>query len=162
MGNIKMKKMCNMGYSNLKKQFLFFKKAQGLADRTIKDYNTTFERFEKYYNKENIEIDEVKNSLLQMFEKISNGAPATFNVPYANLMCFFNWCVTNEFLEKNPLRLTGLKKKRDEGKVRTIPEDIIVKLFDILDINTFIGFRDYVILVITLDTRNSSVRSILS
>lgn len=162
MGNIKMKKLSNMGYKSLKKQFLFFKKAQGLADRTLKDYNTTFGRFEKYYDREDTDIEKMKNAILEMFEKLSNGEPATFNVPYSNLMCFFNWCTTNEFLDRNPLRMTGLKKKRDLGKIRTIPEDIIVKLFDIIDIESFVGFRDYVILVLTLDTRNPSLRGILS
>lgn len=152
MGNIKMKNLNNMSYPSLKKQFLFFKKAQGLADRTMKDYNTTFRGFEKYYNKDRVDIEEMKNAILEMFEKLSNGAPATFNVPYSNLMCFFNWCTTNKFLGDNPLRLTGLKKKRDEGRARTIPEDIIVRLFEIMELDTFVGFRDYVILILTLDT----------
>jgi site-specific recombinase XerD len=138
-------------YSKLKKQFLFFKKAQGLAERTLKDYNNTFNKFEKHYGEDVIDIEKMKIALFEMFEPLSTGAPATFNVPFSNLMCFFNWCVCNEYLEKNPLNITGLKKKKDVGKARAIPEDIICKLFNVIDISTYIGFRDYLILMITLD-----------
>lgn len=142
----------NLTYSKLKNQFISFKKAQGLAKRTLKDYNRTFTVFERYYTKDTISLEEIKASLLEMFENFSSGAPATFNVPFSNLMCFFNWCVKNEYLKANPLKQTGLVKKKDLGKARAIPEDIILKLFDIMDINTFVGLRDYAILTLTLDT----------
>lgn len=141
----------NISYSNIKKQFISFKKAQGLADRTLKDYNRSFEVFERYYLEEEKDVNKMKEALIKMFEKLSNGAPATFNVPYSNLMCFFNWSVENEYLEKNPLKLTGLKKKKDVGRVRSIPQDVISKLLDIMKIDTYIGLRDYTILILTLD-----------
>ena len=106
----------NITYSKLKKQFIFFKKAQGLAKRTMKDYNNTFSRFEKYYTEDVINVEAIKFALLEMFDKLSNGAPATFNVPFSNLMCFFNWCVDNEYMQKNPLKIIGLKKKKDSFK----------------------------------------------
>lgn len=142
----------NITYSKLKNQFISFKKAQGLAKRTLKDYNRTFTIFERYYTKDIIDLEEMKTSLLEMFENFSSGAPATFNVPFSNLMCFFNWCVKNEYIKANPLKQTGLVKKKDLGKARAIPEDIIFKLFDVMNINTFVGLRDYAILTLTLDT----------
>lgn len=150
----------NVSYLNLKKQFIFFKKAQGLAKRTLKDYNDTFKTLEKYYTGDIIDIEDMKLALFEMFETKSNGAPATFNVPYSNLMCFFNWAVENEYLKKNPLKLTGLRKKKDLGKARALPEDVISKLLSIIDITTFVGLRDYTILVLMLDTRYSSFRGI--
>lgn len=145
-------RLSDMPYEILKKQFIFFKKAQGLADRTIKDYNVTFTLFEKYYTKDMMELQALKQSLLEMFVPLSKGSPATFNRPYSNLSCFFNWAVTNEYMEKNPLKMTGLKKKRDEGKIRNIPEDIIKKVLESIDINTYIGLRDYTLILLTLDT----------
>lgn len=142
----------SMTYSKLKKQFIFFKKAQGLAPRTLKDYNTTFRNFERYYKDEVLDIENIKLALFEMFEKFSNGAPATFNVPYSNLMCFFSWSVENEYLEKNPLKLTGLKKKRDNGKARRVSDDVVQKLMEVMDVKTYVGFRDYVFFTLTLDT----------
>ena len=142
----------DISFSELKQQFFFFKKAQGLSERTIKDYKNTFSVFEKYYNKDEVNLQEIKQKLLEMFVPLSQGAPATFNKPFANLNCFFNWAVTNEYIEKNPLRMTGLKKKKDTGKIRNVPNDVINKLLKNIDINTYIGLRDYVFIVLTLDT----------
>lgn len=142
----------DISFSELKQQFFFFKKAQGLSERTIKDYKNTFSVFEKYYNKDEVNLQEIKQKLLEMFVPLSQGAPATFNKPFANLNCFFNWAVTNEYIEKNPLKMTGLKKKKDTGKIRNIPNDVIDKLLKNIDINTYIGLRDYVFIVLTLDT----------
>lgn len=80
----------NLTYSKLKNQFISFKKSQGLAKRTLKDYNRTFTVFERYYTKDTISLEEIKASLLEMFENFSSGAPATFNVPFSNLIWLFS------------------------------------------------------------------------
>lgn len=142
----------NITYSKLKKQFLFFKKAQGLSNRTLKDYHMTFELLEKYYKQDVIILEDMKQALLEMFVPLSNGAPATFNIPFANLTCFFNWAMSNGYIKNNPLSMTGLRKKKDVGRIRTIPQDIIKKLLNNIDVNTFVGLRDYTLIVLTLDT----------
>lgn len=48
--------------------------------------------------------------------------------------------------------MIGLKKKKDVGRIRTIPEDIIKKLLTSIDMDTYVGLRDYAIIVLTLDT----------
>lgn len=142
----------NITYSMIKKQFIFFKKAQGLSQRTMKDYNRSFELFERYYTEDIIKLEDVKTALFEMFDPLSNGAPATFNVPFANLTCFFNWALYNNYITKDPLKMTGLKKKKDDGKIRNIPPDVVKKLINTIDINTYIGFRDYTLISLTLDT----------
>ena len=47
--------------------------------------------------------------------------------------------------------MIGLKKKKDVGKIRNIPEDIIKRILDSIDINTYIELRDYALIVLTLD-----------
>ena len=81
-------------YKTLKQEFLFQKKAQGLAPRTLKDYNYTFFLFEKYYTNNILDLQEAKDSLLKMFASLAQGAPATFNNPYKYLSCFFNRLIT--------------------------------------------------------------------
>ena len=139
-------------YSTLKNNFILLKTAQGLSNRTMKDYQRTFTMFEKYYSKDIINLQDIKKALLEMFATLSNGAPATFNIPYSYLTCFFNWAVENKYILENPLKSIGLKKKRDTGKIRTIPQDIISKLLNSIDINTYIGLRDYAFIVLILDT----------
>lgn len=132
--------------------FISFKKAQGTATRTIKDYEVTFNEFKNTYGSSKIEKQQLSFAVLEYFKGKSNKAPATFNRPYANLHCFFEWCVNGDYLDKNPLKELGLKKKKDVGKVRHVEEDIIKKLIDLPTLNTYAGLRDYAIIVLTLDT----------
>lgn len=46
----------------------------------------------------------------------------------------------------------GLKKKRDEGRIRHIEENAIKKLLEVIDLTTFAGLREYVTILLTLDT----------
>lgn len=93
-----------------------------------------------------------ERNLKEYFKGKSNKALATFNIPYVNLHCFFEWCVNGDYLDKNPLKELGLKKKKDVGKVRHVEEDVIKKLIDLPTLNTYAGLRDYAIIVLTLDT----------
>jgi integrase len=132
--------------------FINFKKAQGLSERTLKDYECTFNQFKKVYPTNEIDMDMLKMKLLEFFQTVSNKAPATFNRPYANLHCFFDWCVQENFLIQNPLKSLGLKKRKDVGKVRHVDDEIIRKLLDTPDLTSYAGLRDYAIIILTLDT----------
>lgn len=139
-------------YDYLKEQFLSFKKAQGLAERTIKEYLNTFRIFEKFYKLNSINISEMIYSLLEMFSKWSSSAPATYNLPYEYLNSFFNWAVEYDYICTNPLKMTGLKKKKNSNKIKNVPSEIISKLLKKLDLRTYTGLRDYCIILLTLDT----------
>lgn len=138
--------------TELMEQFIFYKRAQGISERTLEDYDKTFRRFKKHVNSSDVNLNEVKSQVLKFLTTLSGKAPATYNVPYSNLNTFFNWIVEDGYLEQNPLKALGLKKRKDEGRARHIDEDIIKKLFDVVSISTYAGLRDYAILIFTLDT----------
>lgn len=138
--------------SDLMKQFVFVKKAQGMSERTIKDYQRTFDSFQSIMDDDRVDINEIKEKLLAFFADRSGKAPATYNVPYANLTAFFTWAVSEQVLEANPIKLLGLKKKRDEGRARHVEEETVMKLLNIIDITTYAGLRDYAIILLTMDT----------
>lgn len=132
--------------------FINFKKAQGMARNTLKDYNYTFMQFKKVYAEHEVDMDYMRVKLLEYFQTLSDKAPATFNRPYSNLHCFFEWCVLENFIDYNPIKTLGLKKRKDNGKVRHVDNEIIRKLIDTPDITTYAGLRDYTIIILTLDT----------
>lgn len=134
------------------KNFILFKKAQGISERTLKDYNTTFKTFRSFSNITDFDIDEIKEELLHFFSNKSYKAPATYNVPYSNLNAFFNWMVRETYIPENPLKALGLKKKKDEGRIRHIEEDVIRRLLSVIDLTSYAGLRDYAIILLTLDT----------
>lgn len=127
-------------YSSLKKQFLSLKRAQGSSNYTMRDYNIKLSLLEKYYTNEYLELESLKMALIKLFADSQTLAPATYNGIYSYLNAFFNWAVNNDYLSKNPIKLLGFKKKRDTSKIRNIPEDVIKRLLQIIDINTFCRF----------------------
>lgn len=140
----------DLNLENLFQNFYELKKVQGMSERTLEDYRKTFSKFFKLPKVTN-EL-KLKEIILRFFEPLSHKAPATYNVPYSNLNTFFNWCVEQEYIKKNPLKVLGLKKKKDEGRARHIEEDIIKKLLDSIDLTTYAGLRDYSLILLTLDT----------
>lgn len=67
--------------SNLMEQFIYFKRAQGISERTLEDYHKTFRRFKKHSNVSDINLSEIKSHILKFLTTLSNKAPATYNVP---------------------------------------------------------------------------------
>ncbi len=64
---------------------------------------------------------------------------------------FFNWCFKEELIEKSPvLRLEF--PKGEERVIDAFAEDQLQKMLDMFDLSTPLGFRDYVIILLMLDT----------
>ncbi|MBA2394224.1 MAG: tyrosine-type recombinase/integrase [Ktedonobacteraceae bacterium] len=69
------------------------------------------------------------------------------------LVCksFFNWCYQEELIDANPVE--RLKSPKVPSKVTaTFSDEQIHKMLSVCDPNTETGFRDYVILLLLLDT----------
>lgn len=127
--------------------FLFWKKAQGLAERTLTDYrkhvSQLFHRFPTAFS-----TPKLKPALLEyMSQQVK---PATFNLRLIYLRTFFDWCIQEGILTENPL--TGFKKKKAEGRIVNIDEAILTKLLSLPQKDTFAGLRDYALLLLTMDT----------
>lgn len=142
----------NTTFSFIQQTFIFYKKAEGISPRTLKDYNYTFKTLSKYYNEDYINIEKLHLALLEMFSFLSEKKSTTYNLPLSYLNCFFNWAKENNYILENPITTLGFHRRKDFGKIRNIPTDIISKLFSIIDVNTYTGIRDYSLLALTLDT----------
>src|SRR6266700_1785030 len=64
---------------------------------------------------------------------------------------FFNWCYQEELIEKNPVDRLSLPKPTKHVKPTFTPEHI-ERMLASCDLSTDMGFRDYVILLLLLDT----------
>jgi len=87
-----------------------------------------------------------KQSLRTLLKSVK---PATFNLRRAYLKSFFSFLVREGVIEKNPI---DFKKRRDEGKARAVPLEVLQKLLEVPDKKTFAGLRDYVLMLFILDT----------
>ena len=130
--------------------FLKFKTAQGMSELTIRDYMNTFERFMRA-SSNTISQDTLKNELLTFLTPLAGASPAKFNRPYSNLNALFNWLIQQGAIQSNPLLTIGLKKKRDEGRIRCVEVEYIKAMLEVIDLKTYTGLRDYILILLMLD-----------
>ncbi len=64
---------------------------------------------------------------------------------------FFSWCVQEEYIDKDPARRIG-RPKLPEYIIPTFKPEHLAAMFDACDVKTSLGFRDYTILLVLLDT----------
>lgn len=141
-----------LNFDTLIDLFLMFKRSQGLSERSMIDYKNTFKDFKTYYTFQEISEEIFELKLYEYFTPKAKKAPATFNRPYANLLCFFSWAERKGYLKYNPLLKTELKKKKDDGRIRHLEQHILKKLIDCFDLTTYSGLRNYALVLLTLDT----------
>ena len=81
-------------------------------------------------------------------DKLSVGTVATH---VSHLKAFFNWCYQEELIEKDPAARLQ-KPKVPEKVVAALTPEQTDKLLGVCDLGTNVGFRDYVIMLLFLDT----------
>nr|WP_315988976.1 hypothetical protein [Desulforamulus aquiferis] len=83
----------------------------------MKDYrshvNILFSRYPEAFDNEHL-----KPAVLEYMAQPVK--PATFNLRLVYLKAFFDWCVKEEYIVKNPLE--GFKRRKDEGRIVNIEE----------------------------------------
>ncbi|SMB97701.1 Site-specific recombinase XerD [Thermanaeromonas toyohensis ToBE] len=138
----------NISWESLLQEFLLWKSAQGASPRTLHDYsahiNLFFSRFPEAQN----DYSSLRRCLLSYLgEPI---APATKNLRITYLKAFFAWCVKEGYLPENPA--TGIKKIRDDGRIRHISLEDVERLLKQPNRKTYTGMRDYCMMLLQLDT----------
>jgi len=129
-------------------EFITAKKVQGLRERTIIDYQKNIHRFFQRYPDCLDDYHQLCHCVSEYFA-VSNISPATFNIWRAYLKCFFSYLVGEGVIPKNPITFP---KRKDEGKARNIPQDVLMEFLKLPDKRTFTGLRDYCLILLTLDT----------
>ncbi|WP_062492437.1 site-specific integrase [Paenibacillus sp. 32O-W] len=108
------------GWKDCLNRFLLFKKAQGLAELTLNDYERHIKTFFSKYNAD-LSLPERLQESVYDFLSQSDIKPATYNNRLVYLRAFFRWCVDEGIINKNPLK----------------------HLLEMPDKRTFAGLRDY-------------------
>lgn len=133
------------------KEFLSFKKAQKVRQRTLSDYEKYIFPFVKQSDN-TLDIDVLKSEILNYFANIPATSPARYNHPYQCLHALFTWCAKQDYIPYNPFDKLELKKIKDEGKVQPAEIRDIQSLLNVLDKHNYSELRDYTIILLMLDT----------
>ncbi|WP_169083278.1 tyrosine-type recombinase/integrase [Paenibacillus sp. PL91] len=145
----KIKNVMTVNWTEALEQFLFWKKAQGISEQTYKDYNQQVRLFFKRYPDSFESIENLKHNVFHYLGQ-DDIKPCTFNNRLVYLRTFLNWCLEQTIVKSNPLQ--SIKKRKDEGRVVSIDQDVLRRLLDLPDKQTFTGLRDFALILLTLDT----------
>ncbi|PWK06583.1 tyrosine-type recombinase/integrase [Tumebacillus permanentifrigoris] len=131
------------------REFLFFKQAQHrVGPTTLSDYEGHVRRYFKRFPQSWQDPTSLSASVMEYMS--DDVKPVTFNLRLGNLRGFFQYCVEKGFFDNNPLE--GFKRRKADPRIVDVPEDTLQRLLDLPDQKTFVGLRDYTLILITLDT----------
>ncbi|MET3683664.1 integrase/recombinase XerD [Alkalibacillus flavidus] len=151
------------------------KRAEGVRDRTIRDYVKMWEYFTDWLN-ENYEVDYVNDLTAEVFRNYINYlkydkqrysghkfinaenqriglADTTININLRTLKAIFNWLYREELLEVNPLENVKLLRQDNVNDLTNcFTDDEVKNILSIPDKRDFVGYRDFVAMNTLLDT----------
>ncbi|MFZ5642071.1 MAG: tyrosine-type recombinase/integrase [Bacillota bacterium] len=160
-----------LDFEVLLNRFLNSKKSDGCASRTISDYEFHARKFWKWVQEEceGLSFQDVSKDIVRehinylRFDKVkwdnhpyhkpqgSGLSAATINLRIRNLKVFFNWLAGEGYVENSLMQ--GMKQhKIDDDVINSLTEDEVLKLIKQPNLNTYTGYRDYVLMLFILDT----------
>ncbi len=146
-------------------QFLIDCEIRGLTDETIKWYRRRLTSFVKKLEKVGkvTELELVRIAHLRQVVQQLMGANSNENNPSKSLSAFtirgyvraikvfFSWCYTEELIANNPSSRL-IQPKAPDYLIPTFTTEHIEKMLATCDTSTPVGFRNYVLLLVLLDT----------
>ena len=128
-------------------QFILFKQASGLSDRTIKDYRKMLKLFFLRFPDA---LDYPRERTLQFLSTYKH--PGSYNINFAYLKVFWDWTQAEGFFKGDRHPLDGLHKRKPRGRIVQLEEREVASLLSQPDKSRFTGFRDYCLMCLQLDT----------
>ncbi|WHZ05843.1 tyrosine-type recombinase/integrase [Neobacillus sp. YX16] len=140
--------------SELFEKFMWSKRAEGLAPRTIEEYELHFSWFFDWLDGD-LTSDEMRTEVFLEyihFMKEEKGlAPNTVNIRIRTMRAFLRWCYKeNHIVEPIHEKIKLMKTEQDTIESFTTTE--VKAIFNAFDTSTFVGFRDKVMVTVLLDT----------
>ena len=133
--------------ADLMRSFLLFKKAAGLSPRTITDYEAVLSRFFHLYPDA---LDFPRERTMEHLSSYEN--PSSYNLRYAYLKCFWDWCAAEGNFRGSRHPLDGLKKRKPRGRIVQLSESEIRCVLRQPNKREYAGVRDYALLCLSIDT----------
>lgn len=137
----------NLQPGNIMPLFLLYKKACGVAPRTLKDYR---EKLELFFRRFPDALDYPRERTQEFLGAYEN--PCSFNLYFAVLKCFWDWSVSEGYFRGDRYPLEGLKKRRPRHRIVQLSEAEISRLLKQPDVGTFAGLRDRTAMLLMIDS----------
>lgn len=137
-------------------EFITLKTLEGLAERSIYDYKNNMQYFKEYLEEHQrtalvrcVEIDTFRGYLFYMSQE-KEYKPCTINIRLRTIKSYLKWLHRERYLDEDiSLRLKLVKEPLDT--IKPLSDSDVKKILKIPDKTTFVGLRDFVIMVVMLD-----------
>lgn len=135
--------------------YLFDCQIRGLSPKTVKNYRNHLIRFERYVREQGIDnVKDIKPLHIKKYlkEKQDDGCTNKYcNAIYKVCNQFFNYCVENEYIIKNPM--TNIKKAREEKRIMEVfTDEEVNRLINYYDYSDYLNARNKAIIMTMFDT----------
>ncbi|MFO3701714.1 site-specific integrase [Staphylococcus felis] len=158
----------NKSLNEIRSIVISYKQSQNLSPKTFDVYKRVFKEFDIYFDA-HLNLYELKMREASQFiefllkdkvyyldrfhntGRVRGVKPTTVNTYLKVCKSIYQVLVDLEYIESNPFKKIKTVKRQEE-KIKTIPEDDINKLIDSLDKNCYTDFRMIVIIHVLLDT----------
>jgi len=128
-------------------RYILTRKADGLAPRTIQDYQYHLGRFFTAHP-DGLSPDKAKRCVLEYMS--IERSPGYHNIVLKHLKCFFRWIVNEGILYSNPCN--GIRSRKAQPRIAQHSTDVVKALLALPDQSTYTGLRNYALLLLSLDT----------
>lgn len=144
-------------FFELHERFMQDKALEGLAPRTLKEYENNLNYFKKYINESyQSEYDcvavngELFKGYLYFMIHERKYSPFTVNIRIRTIKAFLRWLYNEKYATDNyALRFKLVKTPIDA--INPLSDEDIKRLLETCDKSTYSGFRDFVLMILILD-----------
>ncbi|WP_152597457.1 tyrosine-type recombinase/integrase [Neobacillus niacini] len=135
-------------------RFMWLKQSEGLAPRTIEEYRIHFQWLQDYLGQDLSREQMTLELFLDWVDFMLNDKclqPTTVNIRVRTMRAFLCWCYIEELIgEPVHERFKPIKTAVDTIEALSVAE--IKTLLSSFNDNTFVGYRDKVMVMVLLDT----------
>src|SRR5699024_1836072 len=138
--------------------FIRAQKAKNLSDFTIKYYRVTLYSFMNILEKQGsttrlrrITSDMIEDLYVSYLLDVKRLKYTSVASGLRSLRAFFNWAKGRGIIDESPMKYIRISKPSSR-ELETFSREQIRELLQQPDIETFVGFRDYVIMIVLLET----------
>ncbi len=145
---------------NIVKEYLLDMEIKGRSNMTVTTHKYTMNAFFMWYGGD---LDKIDTFTIKQYIKfcMETVKPSTINKRIATLKVFFNWCIEEEILTKNPAeKITYLPEKKP--MIKTFNHEHVKAIINFYSGKFYLDVRNKTLVTMLIETgiRNSEIRQI--
>lgn len=135
-------------------RFMAVKRTEGLSPRTVEEYEIHFRYLMEFLDQDIPNEDITADLFREYIDWMLNDrglSPVTVNIRLRTMRAFMRFCYSEEYIS-SPIHDKIKLLKTEEDTIQSLSIAEIKSLLIQPDTNSYVGFRDYVMICVLLDT----------